>query len=104
MVACEHERLRTGHSWERSFTRARHCVWADTNHTLSTNLIGEPRVRFDSNERYPNYHSVEQLLHWPCAPFGSSQPSRPSRPFATSRPLPGSLNPLVSSCLAMRAE
>ena len=65
VVACEHERLRTGATWENTFTHARHCVWRDTNHSLSTNLIGEARVRFDSNERYQNYHSVEQLLHWP---------------------------------------
>ena len=64
LVACEHERLRTGETWEHTFTHARHCVWSDTNHTLSTNLIGEPRVRFDSNERYQNFHSVEQLVHW----------------------------------------
>lgn len=64
VVACEYERLRTGPTWERSFTHARHCVWRDTNNSLSTNLIGEGRVRFDSNERYQNYHSVEQLIHW----------------------------------------
>ena len=39
-------------------------MWSDTNHTLTINMMGEGRVRFDSNERYQNFHSVEQLVHW----------------------------------------
>ena len=31
---------------------------------LPQDEVGEPRVRFDSNERYQNFPSVEQLLHW----------------------------------------
>ena len=64
LVACEHERLRTGATWD-TYTHTRHCVWRDTNASLTTNLIGEKRVRFESDERYQNYHEVEQLLHTP---------------------------------------
>lgn len=64
LVACEYERLRTGNTW-RQFTHTRHCVWRDSNHSLTTSLIGEAHVRFDSNERYQNLHEVEQLLHTP---------------------------------------
>ena len=65
VITCELERLRTGAHWASSYTHARHCVWRDTNHTLTTNLIGDSRVRFDSTERYSNFHRVEQLLHTP---------------------------------------
>ena len=61
VIACEWQRLRTGPSWHTSFTHARHCVYRDSNHTLSTNLIGEARDRFSSNERYQNFHEVEQV-------------------------------------------
>ena len=65
VLVCERERLRLGASWAASFTHARHCVYVDTNHTLSTNLIGEARDRFSSGDRYRNFHAVEQLVHTP---------------------------------------
>ena len=65
VLVCEHERLRTGAHWTAGFTHARHCAYRDTNHSLSTNLIGEARDRFSSGDRYQNFHAVEQLLHTP---------------------------------------
>ena len=65
MIACEWERLRTGTSWTATYTHARHCAWRATNHTLTFNLIGESRDRFDSNDRYRNFHKVEQVCVCP---------------------------------------
>lgn len=62
LVACEYERLRTGATWGE-FTHTRHCVWRESNATLTTDLEGVAINRFESDERYQNYHEAEQLLH-----------------------------------------
>ena len=68
VVDCSHERLRTGGSvWSTDgmhpYTHTRRCVWRDTGEPLTFNLIGENFIRFNNNDRYPNYHQVEQLVN-----------------------------------------
>ena len=63
LVECKYERLFTDDPTRGEFTHTRHCVWRESNRSLTTNLIGEAKIRFSADLYYRNYHKVEQLLH-----------------------------------------